>query len=180
MTYAIVEAGGTQLRVETGRFYDINSLAAEENETVALDRVLLVEHEGNVSVGQPLVEGATVEAVVMGHLRGRKIIVYKMRPKKKTRKKQGHRQELTRLMVTSIKLDGTVLASEDYDAGFLDDGDEVDASEIEASETETSEVQAPEAETLETAAEEPAEVGEAAEDPSGGPEALEEAAEAGN
>lgn len=112
MTYAIIETGGKQLRVEPGRFYDIELLPVEVDEQVTINKVLFVENEGEVSVGQPLVEGATVEGTVLRHLRGRKIIVYKMRPKKKTRKKQGHRQELTRLMINSISLNGSILASE--------------------------------------------------------------------
>lgn len=106
MTYAIIETGGKQLRVEPGRFYDVERLSVEPEDAVVIDRVLYVESDGAVSVGQPFVEGATVQATVMQHLRGRKIIVYKMRPKKKTRKKQGHRQELTRLMIDSINLGG--------------------------------------------------------------------------
>lgn len=109
MTYAIIETGGKQLRVEPGRFYDVERLAVEADEAITIDQVLFVDNDGDVSIGQPLVEGATVEATVMRHLRGRKIIVYKMRPKKKTRKKQGHRQELTRVMVNSIVLNGTAL-----------------------------------------------------------------------
>jgi large subunit ribosomal protein L21 len=104
MTYAIIEAGGKQLRVEPGRFYDIDRLDAEADTEVTIDRVLLVANEDEISIGQPFVEGATVQATVMQHLRGRKILVYKMRPKKKTRKKQGHRQELTRLMIDAINL----------------------------------------------------------------------------
>jgi len=109
MAYAIIETGGKQLRVEPGRFYDVERLPVEPDETISLEQVLLVQDGGSVSIGQPLVEGATVEVTVMQHLRGRKIIVYKMRPKKKTRKKQGHRQELTRLMVNSITLNGSHL-----------------------------------------------------------------------
>ncbi|WP_421656801.1 50S ribosomal protein L21 [Leptothermofonsia sp. ETS-13] len=105
-SYAIIEAGGKQLRVEPGRFYDVNRIAAEPDSQITLDKVLFVQNDGTTSVGQPLVEGATVEATVMRHLRGTKVIVYKMRPKKKTRKKQGHRQELTRLMINSINLGG--------------------------------------------------------------------------
>lgn len=93
MTYAIIETGGKQLRVEPGRFYDVERLAADEDDSLVIDRVLFVDNDGDISVGQPLVDGATVEATVLRHLRGRKIIVYKMRPKKKTRKKQGHRQD---------------------------------------------------------------------------------------
>ncbi|MGQ9871761.1 50S ribosomal protein L21 [Leptodesmis sp.] len=104
MTYAIIETGGKQLRVEPGRFYDVERLAAEPDAKVNIDKVLFVESDGEIQVGQPLVEGAIVEATVMRHLRGRKVIVYKMRPKKKTRKKQGHRQELTRLMIDNISL----------------------------------------------------------------------------
>jgi large subunit ribosomal protein L21 len=112
MTYAIIETGGKQLRVEPGRFYDIERLAVDEDAAVVIDRVLYVDNDGDISVGQPLVSGATVEATVLRHLRDRKIIVYKMRPKKKTRKKQGHRQELTRLMINSISLSGAVVAGQ--------------------------------------------------------------------
>ena len=112
MTYAIIETGGKQLRVEPGRFYDIELLSAQPDEKVTIEAVLLVQHNGDVTIGQPHVTGAKVEGTVMRHLRGRKVLVYKMKPKKKTRKKQGHRQELTRLMVNSISLNGTVVAGE--------------------------------------------------------------------
>ena len=112
MTYAIIETGGKQLRVEPGRFYDIELLSAEADQTVTIEKVLLVQHNGDVTIGQPLVEGAKVEGMVMRHFRGRKVLVYKMKPKKKTRKKRGHRQEITRLMINSISLNGSVLASQ--------------------------------------------------------------------
>lgn len=112
MSYAIIEAGGTQLRVEPGRFYDINRLTADDdNDSYTIDKVLLINDDDEVTVGQPFIEGATVEGTILEHRRGRKVIVYKMRPKKKTRKKRGHRQELTRLMITSISLNGSVIAS---------------------------------------------------------------------
>ncbi len=104
MTYAIIETGGKQLRVEPGRFYDIELLHVEAE---------LIQHENDVHIGQPLVENATVEGTVMRHFRGRKVIVYKMKPKKKTRKKKGHRQETTRFMIDSISVNGTVLAARD-------------------------------------------------------------------
>ncbi|MBO3458198.1 50S ribosomal protein L21 [Aetokthonos hydrillicola Thurmond2011] len=112
MTYAIIETGGKQLRVEPGRFYDIELLSANPDEQVTIESVLLVQHDGEVTIGQPLVEGAKVEGTVMRHLRGRKVLVYKMKPKKKTRKKRGHRQEITRLMINSISLNGSVFTSE--------------------------------------------------------------------
>ncbi len=111
MAYAIIEAGGKQMRVEPGRFYDVDRVHSEENEQITIDQVLFVRNEGEISVGQPLVEGVTIQATVLRHFRGRKIIVYKMQPKKKTRKKQGHRQELTRLMIDSISVNGAVIAS---------------------------------------------------------------------
>lgn len=111
MAYAIIETGGKQLRVEPGRFYDIELLPIEPDEKVTIDAVLLVQHDGEVNIGQPLVSGATVQGTVMRHLRGRKVLVYKMKPKKKTRKKRGHRQEITRLMIDSITINGTVLTA---------------------------------------------------------------------
>ncbi|MEM6836942.1 MAG: 50S ribosomal protein L21 [Cyanobacteria bacterium P01_C01_bin.120] len=112
MTYAIIEASGKQFRVEPGRFYDFDRLPVDEEGNVDIDKVLLVSHEGETMVGQPHVQGAVVSGTVMRHLRGRKIIVYKMKPKKKTRKKRGHRQELTRLMINTISVGGTTLAGE--------------------------------------------------------------------
>ena len=113
MTYAIIETGGKQLRVEPGRFYDVELLSTEPDQTITLETVLLVQHDGDVTIGQPFIEGAAVEGTVMRHLRGRKVLVYKMKPKKKTRKKRGHRQEITRLMINSISLNGSVIASDE-------------------------------------------------------------------
>ncbi|MFM7408780.1 MAG: 50S ribosomal protein L21 [Cuspidothrix sp.] len=117
MTYAIIETGGKQLKVEAGRFYDIELLHAEADEKVTINSVLLVNHDGQLSIGQPLVTGATVEGTIMRHLRGRKVLVYKMKPKKKTRKKRGHRQEITRFLINSINLNGEVLAYADAPTG---------------------------------------------------------------
>ncbi len=111
MSYAIIATGGKQVRVEPGRFYDIELLPVEADGSVTIESVLLVQHDGEVRIGQPFVQGATVQGTVLRHFRGRKVIVYKMKPKKKTRKKRGHRQEITRLMIDSINLDGSVLAS---------------------------------------------------------------------
>ena len=111
MTYAIIETGGKQLRVEPVRFYDIELRTAEPDQTVNIEKVLLVQHDGDVTIGQPFIDGAKVEGTVVRHLRGRKVLVYKMKPKKKTRRKRGHRQEITRLMINSIELNGSVLAT---------------------------------------------------------------------
>lgn len=110
MSYAIIETGGKQIRVEPGRFYDIELLHVDPETDYTIDKVLLINHDDEVTVGQPFVEGATVEGTVLEHRRGRKVLVYKMKPKKKTRKKRGHRQEITRLMINSINRDGELLA----------------------------------------------------------------------
>jgi large subunit ribosomal protein L21 len=117
MTYAIIETGGKQLKVEAGRFYDIELLHAEADEKVTINSVLLVNHDSQLSIGRPLVTGATVEGTIMRHFRGRKVLVYKMKPKKKTRKKRGHRQEITRFLINSINLNGEVLAYADAPTG---------------------------------------------------------------
>lgn len=123
MSYAIIETGGKQLRVEPGRFYDIELLAADPESSYTIDKVLLVNHDDSVSVGQPFVEGATVEGTIMEHRRGRKVIVYKMRPKKKTRKKRGHRQEITRLMINAINLNGQAIAVVDSPTPVTEESD---------------------------------------------------------
>jgi large subunit ribosomal protein L21 len=110
MTYAIIETGGKQILVQPGRFYDIELIHEEPDSNYTVDKVLLVNHNGEVTVGQPFVEGATVEGTIMQHRRGKKVIVYKMQPKKKTRKKRGHRQEITRFMIDSINLNGSAIA----------------------------------------------------------------------
>ncbi|MEA5535208.1 50S ribosomal protein L21 [Crocosphaera sp. XPORK-15E] len=115
MSYAIIEASGTQLRVEPGRFYDLNRLFSDEGDSYTIDKVLLINNDDEITIGQPFIEGATVEGTILRHRRGRKVIVYKMQPKKKTRKKRGHRQELTRLMITSITLNGSVIAESSVD-----------------------------------------------------------------
>ncbi|NQV10641.1 MAG: 50S ribosomal protein L21 [Cyanobacteria bacterium] len=108
--YAIVEASGQQFWLQPNRYYDLDRLHAEVDETVTLDRVLLIRDSNGTSLGLPHVEGASVTLKVVSHRRGPKIIVYKMRPKKKTRRKNGHRQELTRVMVESITVGGQAIS----------------------------------------------------------------------
>ena len=108
--YAIVEASGQQFWLQPNRYLDIDRLGAEVDSTVTLDTVLLVKDAKGTTVGQPYVTGASVELKVLAHRRGPKLLVYKMRPKKKTRRKNGHRQELTRVLVQSISVGGSKLA----------------------------------------------------------------------
>ncbi|SBO44487.1 50S ribosomal protein L21 [Cyanobium sp. NIES-981] len=108
--FAIVEASGQQFWLQPNRYYDLDRIAAGVDDTVTLENVLLVNDGEATTLGQPYVSGASVELKVMAHRRGPKVIVYKMRPKKKTRRKNGHRQELTRVMVQAITLGGKPLA----------------------------------------------------------------------
>ncbi len=108
--YAIVEASGTQMWVQADRYYDVDRIQAEVDDTIQLENVLLVKDSKGTTLGQPFVKDATVTLKVMAHRRGPKVIVYKMRPKKKTRRKNGHRQELTRVMVESIAVGGKAIS----------------------------------------------------------------------
>ena len=102
MKYAIVEISGRQFWIETGKYYDFNRIPTELGKNITLNRVLLLNDEGNVLVGQPYLETVKIKGKILEHFRGKKTIVYKMRPKKKTRKKQGHRQDLTRVLIEDI------------------------------------------------------------------------------
>ena len=121
MNYAIVEAGGAQFRVEPGRFYDMNRLTTDSNNSYVIEKVLLISDDDNITIGHPFIEAATVEGTVLRERRGQKVIVYKMRPKKKTRKKRGHRQELSRLMINSISLNGSVICTSSPDTSTGED-----------------------------------------------------------
>ena len=100
--YAIAETSGQQFWFEVDKYYDIDRLNAKEKDKITIDKILLIKDNENVSIGKPYVKNAKIELEVVSHKRDKKIIVYKMRPKKKTRRKMGHRQELTRVMVKSI------------------------------------------------------------------------------
>jgi len=101
--YAIVETGGLQFRVEPGMKLNVPLMTAPEGSSVTLDRVLLLAVDDDVSVGAPLVEGAFVEAQVLEHGRGDKVVVYKRKRRKGYEKKMGHRQDYTRIEVTGLK-----------------------------------------------------------------------------
>jgi large subunit ribosomal protein L21 len=102
--YAIAETSGQQFWFEVNRYYDIDRLNAKEKDKITLEKVLLLKDKESITVGQPYVKDAKIELEVISHKRDKKILVYKMRPKKKTRRKMGHRQELTRVMVKSITI----------------------------------------------------------------------------
>jgi len=102
MKYAIVEISGRQFWIEKGKYYDFNRIPTELGKEISLNRVLLLNNDGDVSIGKPYLESVQIKGKILEHLRGKKTIVYKMRPKKKTRRKQGHRQEITRVLIEDI------------------------------------------------------------------------------
>ncbi|MET1247488.1 MULTISPECIES: 50S ribosomal protein L21 [Sporolactobacillus] len=99
--YAIIETGGKQLKVEEGKSIVVEKLAAEAGDTVTFDKVLFVGGE-SVKVGAPTVEGATVTAKVVEQGRDKKIIVFKFKKRKNYRRKQGHRQPFTKVVIEKI------------------------------------------------------------------------------
>ncbi len=104
MKYAIIEDGGKQYKAVEGSFIEVDRFSAGEGEEVDLERVLLVADGEDVWVGTPFVEGANVQATVVDHVKGPKIVVFKYKPKIRYRVKQGHRQQYTRLRIDSISV----------------------------------------------------------------------------
>lgn len=98
--YAVIESGGKQYRVAEGDVIRVEKLPVEEGKKVKIERVLMVADDQDVKIGTPLIEGSEVTATVQSHGRGKKIIVYKH--KKNYHKKQGHRQDFTRLHIDKI------------------------------------------------------------------------------
>ena len=101
--YAVIESCGKQYKVSEGDVVFFEKLDAEEGKKVTFDKVVLVSEEGKVQVGTPYVKGVKVEGKVISHGKGKKIIVFKMKPKKNYRRKQGHRQPYTKVEITTIK-----------------------------------------------------------------------------
>lgn len=102
MKFAIVEDGGKQYKAVVGETIEVDTFPAEVGEQVDLERVLLVAEDGQVVVGKPLVAGAKVQATVEAQVKGKKIVVFKYKPKKRYRVKAGHRQRYTRLRIDEI------------------------------------------------------------------------------
>src|SRR6476469_2995888 len=104
--YAVIETGGKQYRVEVGTELEVELLDVEPGQSITLERVLLVADGAEATVGTPIVDGAAVEAEVVGATRGEKVIAFKYRPKARRRVKKGHRQDLTVLRIADIRFGG--------------------------------------------------------------------------
>ena len=100
--YAVVETGGKQYKVSAGETIEIEKLPLQVGQKVELDRVLLIHDENKIQVGNPTVKGARVMATVAAQGKGKKVIVFKYKPKNRYRRKAGHRQAYTRLRIDKI------------------------------------------------------------------------------
>lgn len=109
--YAIVEMAGQQFKVAKDQKVYVHRLQEEEGKKVTFDKVLLLEDGGNVTIGAPVIEGAAVEAKVVKHLKGDKVIVFKKKRRKGYQKKNGHRQYLTEIVVEGIVAKGAKKAA---------------------------------------------------------------------
>ena len=102
--YAIVEIAGQQFKVSKDQKVFVHRLAVEEGANVTFDKVLLVDNNGTITLGAPAVEGASVGAKVLKHLKGNKVIVFKKKRRKGYQKKNGHRQALTQIVIEGINI----------------------------------------------------------------------------
>ncbi len=100
--YAVIKSGGKQHKVSEGEEILLEKLSLDEGEIIEFSEVLAVNKDGNLNVGKPLLEGAVVKGKVVNHLKTKKITVIKMKRRKDYRKKQGHRQNLTKVKIESI------------------------------------------------------------------------------
>ncbi|MBS4537165.1 50S ribosomal protein L21 [Clostridium sp. D2Q-11] len=100
--YAVIETGGKQYRVQEGDTLFVEKVAGNEGDNIKFDKVLLVSNDGDVKVGKPFVEDVTVDASIVEHGKGKKIIVFKFKAKKDYRRKQGHRQPYTKVKIEKI------------------------------------------------------------------------------
>ncbi len=110
---AVIETGGKQYRVSPGQTVEVELLPAEPGATVTLERVLLVSSEDGATVGQPIVPGGAVVATVIGEGRGKKVIVFKYKSKKRYRRTTGHRQDYTYITITDIQSKGESLVQDE-------------------------------------------------------------------
>ena len=101
--YAIIQTGGKQYRVSEGDVVSIEKLTAAEGEEVVFDQVLTVVSDSDIKIGKPVVEGAKVTAKVVEHGKGKKILVFKYKAKSNYRKRQGHRQPFTKVVIEKIE-----------------------------------------------------------------------------
>eukprot|EP01155_Anaeramoeba_flamelloides_P011493 Anaeramoba_flamelloidesa328422_32.p1 GENE.a328422_32~~a328422_32.p1 ORF type:complete len:105 (-),score=16.22 a328422_32:288-602(-) len=100
--YAVVDIAGQQFKVEKDRKIFVHRLSAEEGSSVEFEKVLLLDNEGDVKIGAPVLDGAKVTAKVLSHVKGDKVIVFKKKRRKGYKKKNGHRQQFSQIQIEDI------------------------------------------------------------------------------
>ena len=106
MSFAIIETGGKQYKVSTSKILEVEKLNIKKGETIKFKNVLLLNDNKNTEIGNPSVEGATVEAKLLDNVRDRTILVFHKRRRKNSRKKNGHRQQHSKIQITKILAKG--------------------------------------------------------------------------
>ena len=100
--FAVVDIAGQQMKVEQGQEVFVHRLEGEEGDKLEFDKVLLVDNDGKVKVGKPNVKGAKIDVKIVNHLRGDKVVVFKKKRRKGYQKSNGHRQDLTKVLIETI------------------------------------------------------------------------------
>jgi large subunit ribosomal protein L21 len=101
--YAIVDIAGKQYKVEKNKFVYAPLLEGKEGSAVSFDQVLLIDNEGQINVGAPILEGVVVSGKILEHVQGDKVIVFKKKRRKGYKKKNGHRQQFSKVLIEDIK-----------------------------------------------------------------------------
>jgi large subunit ribosomal protein L21 len=113
--YAVIKTGGKQYRVKEGDIFDIEKIIADKGWKVVFDQVFLVESDGGVLIGTPVVENAAVKAEVVDQHKGDKVLIFKKKRRKQYRRTRGHRQELTKIRIEKIYPDTKVVPAEELE-----------------------------------------------------------------
>jgi len=112
MSFAIIETGGKQYKVSTSKILEIEKLDAKKGETIKFKNVLLLNDNKTTEIGNPSIEGATVEAKILDNVKDRTILVFHKRRRKNSRKKNGHRQQHSKIQITKILAKGGKIIDE--------------------------------------------------------------------
>lgn len=110
--YAIVDIAGQQFKVEKDKKVYVHRLKNEEGQNVEFDKVLLLDNNGQINIGNPIIKGASITAKVLEHVKGDKVLVFKKKRRKGYQKLNGHRQSFTQILIEDIILDGNKLVAE--------------------------------------------------------------------
>lgn len=133
--FAVIKSGGRQYKVSVGETFEVNRLSVADGEQIRISDVLLISDEDNVMIGAPFVENALVLATAEKQTRGKKIVVFKYKSKKRYRRRTGHRQELTVLTIDDIIADGKSLITGKEPQFKAAPGEEQEIEAEEAAET---------------------------------------------